>query len=283
MMKKITFLIVALVVGFTTNAQQTLSHSTDQTIASGMVACANSAGGYSTENSYWRTYTPTDFGFTGDFDIMGVDFALAFSDNGGTDPTMDIIVNIYSTDATFPGGNLTLLDSKLMQVTAADDLTMIVVEYDTYTTVDAGDEVVVEVFMEHGELDVVDFRIAGNELGEDAPGYISSDSCGITSPTTYADIGFPDSHMIINLVGDTAASIADAVIDGFSMYPNPVIDVLNLKANTNIDAVSIFNMLGQKVIQTTNTQIDMSALPSGSYIVKVNAGEQVGAYNFIKQ
>ena len=283
MMKKITFLIVALVVGFTTNAQQVLSHSTDQTIASGMVACANSAGGYSTENSYWRTYTPTDFGFTGDFDIMGVDFALSFSDNGGTDPTMDITVFTYSTDATFPGGNLTLLDSQVLQVTAADDLTLLTVQFSTYTTVDAGDEVVVEVFMEHGELDVVDFRIAGNELGEDAPGYISSDSCGITSPTTYADIGFPDSHMIINLVGDTATSIADAVIDGFSMYPNPVIDVLNLKANTNIDAVSIYNMLGQKVIQTTNTQIDMSALQSGSYIVKVKAGEQVGAYNFIKQ
>ncbi|HIP49248.1 MAG TPA: T9SS type A sorting domain-containing protein [Lutibacter sp.] len=79
------------------------------------------------------------------------------------------------------------------------------------------------------------------------------------------------------------SGIADAVIDGFSMYPNPVKDVLTIETTNPVDAVSIYNMLGQEVINTTKTQIDMSALPAGSYVVKVQAGEQIGAYNLIKQ
>jgi len=83
------------------------------------------------------------------------------------------------------------------------------------------------------------------------------------------------------------AGIADTLIDGFSMYPNPVKDILNLSAVNAIDALSIYNMLGQEVLQsnpsTTDVALDMSTLPTGTYIVKVQAGEQIGSYNLIKE
>jgi len=86
---------------------------------------------------------------------------------------------------------------------------------------------------------------------------------------------------------DPTAGIADAIIDGFSMYPNPVENVLNLDAENTIESVRIYNMLGQEVLQTTtaNTQveIDTSTLSTGSYLVKVQAGNQIGSYNLIKQ
>jgi len=81
--------------------------------------------------------------------------------------------------------------------------------------------------------------------------------------------------------------IAESVIDGFKMYPNPVEDMLNIAAENNIETISIYNLLGQEVLQvtpsTTTTQVDMSYLPTGAYIVKVQAGEQVGSYNLIKE
>jgi len=81
--------------------------------------------------------------------------------------------------------------------------------------------------------------------------------------------------------------IANAVVEGFEMYPNPVENMLNISTANNIDAISIFNLLGQEVLKATPnataTQIDMSALPTGSYVVKVQAGNQVGSYNLIKQ
>lgn len=86
---------------------------------------------------------------------------------------------------------------------------------------------------------------------------------------------------------DPSASIAEAIIDGFSMYPNPVDNILNLTANNTIDTVSIYNMLGQEVLQSvpsaTAVEIDMTSLSAGSYIVKVQAGEQIGSYNLIKE
>jgi hypothetical protein len=82
---------------------------------------------------------------------------------------------------------------------------------------------------------------------------------------------------------DPSLGIADAVIDGFSMYPNPVENILNIQTTNPVDLISIYNILGQEVINTSKTQIDMSALPSGSYVVKVQAGNQIGAYNLIKQ
>ncbi len=86
---------------------------------------------------------------------------------------------------------------------------------------------------------------------------------------------------------DCNIGVEDNAIAGFVMNPNPVKDILNLRADSNIEHVSIFNMLGQKVLEvapsTTATQIDMSHLDSGAYIVKVQAGNQTGSYNLIKE
>jgi hypothetical protein len=88
-------------------------------------------------------------------------------------------------------------------------------------------------------------------------------------------------------VYDPTVSIAETVIDGFNIYPNPVKDVLNLTAQNKIDFVSIYNLLGQEVLSVApsaaTTQVDMSYLPTGAYIVKVQAGDQIGSYNLIKE
>lgn len=81
--------------------------------------------------------------------------------------------------------------------------------------------------------------------------------------------------------------IANEIIDGFAMYPNPVENTLTLKALNAIDAVSVYNMLGQEVMKSTpsatQVQLDMTQLPVGTYVVKVQAGSQLGSYSLIKQ
>jgi len=83
------------------------------------------------------------------------------------------------------------------------------------------------------------------------------------------------------------SGIADAIVEGFKMYPNPVENTLHLSAVNTIDALSVYNMLGQEVLQstpsTTEVALDMSSLPTGTYIVKVQAGEQIGSYSLIKE
>ena len=75
--------------------------------------------------------------------------------------------------------------------------------------------------------------------------------------------------------------------ENFRSYPNPVKDVLNLSYNKTISNVSVFNILGQEVmiksINANQSQIDMSGLTAGTYLVKVTADNQVKTIKVIKE
>lgn len=70
-------------------------------------------------------------------------------------------------------------------------------------------------------------------------------------------------------------------------YPNPVTDMLNLSNEKNISSIEVFNMLGQKVIAATIdktvVQVDMSELPTGTYMVKVATEDGTDTIKVIKK
>lgn len=54
------------------------------------------------------------------------------------------------------------------------------------------------------------------------------------------------------------------------IYPNPTKDILNIKIDSLIDAVSVTNMVGQKInVQFSNNQLNLQGFPNGMYIVEV--------------
>ena len=63
--------------------------------------------------------------------------------------------------------------------------------------------------------------------------------------------------------------------------------MLNLSYTQNISSVVVFNLLGQEVVSRTvnanQSQIDMSHLPTGTYMVKVTADNQVKTIKVIKE
>jgi hypothetical protein len=73
----------------------------------------------------------------------------------------------------------------------------------------------------------------------------------------------------------------------FTYYPNPVKNTLNLSYSENISDVSVYNLLGQQVfakaVNANQSQIDMSHLTSGTYMVKVTANNQVKIIKVIKE
>lgn len=73
----------------------------------------------------------------------------------------------------------------------------------------------------------------------------------------------------------------------FKAYPNPVSGILNLAYSQEISDVQVFNLLGQnvasKVINHNEGKIDMSNLPSGSYLVKVTSQGQTKTIKVVKQ
>jgi len=70
-------------------------------------------------------------------------------------------------------------------------------------------------------------------------------------------------------------------------YPNPVTDVLNISALTTITNVKVINLIGQQVyfktINATDAQIDLSALPSATYIVEVVAENAAKTFKVVKK
>ena len=74
-----------------------------------------------------------------------------------------------------------------------------------------------------------------------------------------------------------SASLANTTFAAskFSFYPNPVKDVLNIAYNKTISQVNVYNIVGQEVsvksINDSQSQIDMSNLSRGAYMVKVTS------------
>lgn len=81
-------------------------------------------------------------------------------------------------------------------------------------------------------------------------------------------------------------SVESNTKDGFSFYPNPAKDELNLKSVENIESVAIYNMLGQRVIEqqvnTSSSTIDVSGLSAGAYVMKVSINGQISTYKVLK-
>jgi len=68
-------------------------------------------------------------------------------------------------------------------------------------------------------------------------------------------------------------SIDDNLVDNtISIYPNPTNSIVNIKSEHKFNEVEIYNVLGQKVLQSNlseNQEIDMSQLKSGTYFLKL--------------
>ncbi len=76
-------------------------------------------------------------------------------------------------------------------------------------------------------------------------------------------------------------------IEGLSVYPNPVKDILTVKADvelSNIEIYSATGLLTKKVEPNTNsTNINLSNYPLGIYYIKINSNNSQQTVNIIKE
>lgn len=88
-------------------------------------------------------------------------------------------------------------------------------------------------------------------------------------------------------IGGTNLGVGDNTLEGFTYYPNPTSDVLNLNSSKNIEHVSIYSLLGQEVLSTkvnaASSTLDISRLSTGTYVMKVTVDGETGVYKIIKQ
>lgn len=85
----------------------------------------------------------------------------------------------------------------------------------------------------------------------------------------------------------TPLSVVDVKELGVKYYPNPVMDVMTISAQDDIETVRIFNLNGQQVfaqkLNTKQSEINLSNLATGTYFMQVSIGGKEGAATIIKQ
>ena len=77
--------------------------------------------------------------------------------------------------------------------------------------------------------------------------------------------------------------------DYFSLYPNPVNDIINIETKNSIDvkSMAVYDILGQIIIAVPNAKtvsnIDVSKLSTGNYFLKMNTNKGTSNVKFIKK
>lgn len=82
-------------------------------------------------------------------------------------------------------------------------------------------------------------------------------------------------------------SVSDLDSNKIAHYPNPVKDVLNIVDTKEISSVAVFDLSGKQVfsqnVNNKQTQINVSNLPTGIYIVKANVNGEVKTFKIVKK
>ena len=111
--------------------------------------------------------------------------------------------------------------------------------------------------------------------------------------TYYINIGHPDSLIdlpegVFSLnITSAVLSIEELIEKGFSFYPNPVTDRLQLNAKEEIRHLAVYNAFGQQLRlfspSTLKTTMDLSGFSTGVYYVRAYIGDGVGIFKIIKK
>jgi serine protease AprX len=108
------------------------------------------------------------------------------------------------------------------------------------------------------------------------------------NPTDEMGYGIPNFEDAYNAV--ITLGLEEEMLEKyFALYPNPVVDVLNISFPQHINSAElvIYNVLGTRILESTITKyknsIDMSAFTSGIYLVTVTSGANSNSFKIVKK
>ena len=183
-----------------TGGSITITHSTSQVITIGNSVSCN-AGGLHTDNSYYRVFDlANDFGIVDTFDVTAVQYGIEQATSATTQP---IQVRLYTLNGAFTLANLTAIGNTTDNISSQSGT--------IYTslvngTVPPNGILVVEVFSPNGQTTNNSFFIGSNAAGQSDPSYIRAADCGLAQPAATGSIGFPNMHIVINVIGNEASA-----------------------------------------------------------------------------
>ena len=185
-------------------------------------------------NSWFRAFHLPDYGLQGQFFVCQVNLAIEFANTPGH-VGQPMTVNLYTNSGCpFPNGTLTPIGSAT--VTVADQA-LAALGVPVTGTAPGGADLVVEVAVPDGTGAQAEFFLGSNNAGQTGPSFLLDPDCGDATPVDLAAVGFPDTHVILQVVGTediiAPTGIAvDAAGDGVITLGEPVEVAPTWKNNT---------------------------------------------------
>ena len=110
------------------------------------------------------------------------------------------------------------------------------------------------------------------------------------TPFVFSIVGLGDTYFldVIAPNGDFAQyrdglfSIEDSAVDLFTIYPNPVENLLTINSQETIENVIIYAITGQKISHQKTNTINTAHLEKGVYFIEVFANNKQSIKRFIK-
>jgi len=105
----------------------------------------------------------------------------------------------------------------------------------------------------------------------------------------YFDFNFPIETNVAKTTVESTLGITDIQLLNLQIYPNPTQDVLAIKGQHIIEAVTIYDISGRLVNQIemignrNELEINTSSLTQGTYFVKVKTESGEGVQKLIKE
>lgn len=108
--------------------------------------------------------------------------------------------------------------------------------------------------------------------------FVTAQNCG----------GFSSASPVYSFTTQANLSAEEFSVNSISVFPNPVVDKLQIRSDFAISGAQVYNILGKQVInlrseELSNNSIDMSTLKSGVYFLKINANGKEQTMKVIKE
>ena len=81
-----------------------------------------------------------------------------------------------------------------------------------------------------------------------------------------ADNSLPENWIAADFY-DNVEAVSD---HDFAVYPNPSNDVLHIISDEEFTTVEVIEMTGKMIVKTTENMVDVSSIPNGLYVLKIN-------------
>uniref|UniRef100_UPI003752D3EF T9SS type A sorting domain-containing protein n=1 Tax=Flavobacterium sp. TaxID=239 RepID=UPI003752D3EF len=103
----------------------------------------------------------------------------------------------------------------------------------------------------------------------------------------FFDYNFPVDTGLANTTFQSLNNSSFEKDNSISVYPNPANSIVNIKANSNLKSIELYDVQGRilqtKLVNVTNEIIDISEYSNGIYFLKITSGDGVKVEQIVKE